>query len=93
MTRFLISLYTLAAALGAALLVRAYALELGLEKSGMYSWYGITDPNAERGLMLLGILLLASGLAVIVLSALERLSADGPVSPTGVYAIGRRSAA
>jgi hypothetical protein len=71
-------------ALGAALLVRAYAAELGVGAVGPYAWYGLANPAAEQGFMLVGILLLATGLAGVAVLIARRLPGDAPPTPAPV---------
>jgi hypothetical protein len=71
-------------ALGAGLLVRAYAAEIGVGAAGPYAWYGLTNPAAEQGFMLVGILLLATGLAGVAVLIARRLPSAPIPTPVQV---------
>jgi hypothetical protein len=81
MSKTLLLTAALGIALGAALLVRAYATELGTGVASMIAWYGPTNPAAEQGFMLVGILLVATGLAVVALPLMGGLSGDDATPP------------
>jgi hypothetical protein len=70
----------LSAALGAALHLRAYSPALGWESSWPAPLNRWQDPGTEGGLLLTGMLLLATGLALIVVTA-HRLVAGAGRSP------------
>jgi hypothetical protein len=94
MSKTLLATAVLGIALGAALLVRAYAVEVGRAALGVSAWYGPASPAAEQGLMFIGILLLATGLAVFAIPIAGRLAVDDrAVSPTVTpFPAGRRIA-